>query len=206
VHRREQGTELAALILALNIRAVGKTQARAIADAFQTFPCFWAALDGLRSDVGRHPATEPWDVVDSIGKHAMAHLIVFANQPGLAALAVQLAALVPTHTAGTANLGAGSSSHQSPVAAEPAPLAGLSVVFTGKFVITGWSREQCKVVARQLGATKTPASLSTTTDLFVVGAKPGASKLALAAATEVRTISEGDFIRMIGKAADYGLA
>lgn len=74
-------------------------------------------------------------------------------------------------------------------------LENQTVVFTGKFV---WeSREQLELYAALLGA-KVATSVSRKTDFVVIGVEPGPSKMKDITAFGTKTVSEENFLDMIG--------
>jgi len=74
------------------------------------------------------------------------------------------------------------------------PLAGKQVVITGMLV--RFSRTQAEQAVRDHGGT-VGASVSKKTDLVIVGSEPG-SKLEKAKKLKVQTITEGEFVKLLG--------
>jgi DNA ligase (NAD+) len=79
--------------------------------------------------------------------------------------------------------------------AKDSPVSGKTVVFTGSLELM--TRDEAKAIADRLGA-KISNSVSAKTDLVIAG--PGAgSKLAEAKKHGVKVISEGEWMRLIGR-------
>lgn len=81
-----------------------------------------------------------------------------------------------------------------PVAVSDSPIAGKTVVFTGTLI--KMTRNEAKARAESLGA-KVAGSVSKKTDYLVVGADAG-SKAAKAAELGVQTLSEDEWLELIG--------
>jgi DNA ligase (NAD+) len=81
-----------------------------------------------------------------------------------------------------------------PIAVSDSPIAGKTVVFTGTLV--KMTRNEAKARAESLGA-KVAGSVSKKTDYLVVGADAG-SKAAKAAELGVQTLSEDEWLELIG--------
>jgi len=75
------------------------------------------------------------------------------------------------------------------------PLSGLSVVFTGS--VPGYSRQELRKLAKEMGAKSTPGSISKSTGLLVLGEKGGSKKIEQAENLEVHTVSTDEFLNMV---------
>ena len=76
----------------------------------------------------------------------------------------------------------------------PQVLAGWSVVVTGS--LEGWSREAAEEAIKARGG-KSPGSVSRKTSAVVLGADPGAAKLAKARELGVPVMDEAGFARLL---------
>ena len=76
----------------------------------------------------------------------------------------------------------------------PQVLAGMSVVVTG--TLEGWSREAAEEAIKARGG-KSPGSVSRKTTAVVLGADPGAAKLAKARELGVPVLDEAGFARLL---------
>ena len=197
--RREDPMSLSEFIQALSIRNVGRSQADNIAAAFPSVGAFLAGLEALARSDGEPEGA--WDGVEGMGRLTALRLKGFASDPRMMELAAKLAAALNVRD------GPSGDSDAAAAAADgrDLPLAGLSVVFSGTLELSGWTRQQAKAVAAQCGASKTPAGLSKSVDLFVVGRAPGKAKLDKAASLQVEVIEEADFLRRIGRADEFDL-
>jgi DNA ligase (NAD+) len=85
----------------------------------------------------------------------------------------------------------------------PQVLTGLSVVVTG--TLEGWSREEAEEAIKARGG-KSPGSVSKKTTAIVIGAEPGAAKLAKATELGVPVLDEEGFARLLetGEVASSG--
>ena len=77
-----------------------------------------------------------------------------------------------------------------------APLAGKSYIISG--TLEKYGREAAEDKLRRLGATVT-SSVTKTTTALILGAKPGASKLAKATKLNIPTLDEAAFLKLIGE-------
>jgi DNA ligase (NAD+) len=148
---------LSRLLVALGIRHVGPTVARALARAFGSLEALSAA------------PPETLAAVDGVGGVIADSVAEFLRHPTNADVLGRLRAAGVTTTEPGAQPGAGA----APVG--PAQtLAGRSVVVTG--TLEGWSREEATeaIVAR---GGKSPGTVSKTTFAVVVGESPGSAKL-----------------------------
>jgi DNA ligase (NAD+) len=75
------------------------------------------------------------------------------------------------------------------------PLAGKTFVLTG--TLHSLSRDDASARIRELGGTAT-SSVSAKTDFLVVGEEPGSSKTTAAREHNVPTLSEEEFLKMLG--------
>jgi len=149
---------LSRLLVALGVRHVGPTVARAIAGAFRT-------LGALR-----HASAEELASVDGVGAVIADSLVSFFSNPQNAAVVDRLVAL-GVRTDEPAD---GRQAREALGGASlPQTLAGKSVVVTG--TLEGYSREEAEEAIIQRGG-KSPGTVSKKTFAVVVGESPGASK------------------------------
>ncbi|MEL6747739.1 MAG: BRCT domain-containing protein, partial [Pseudomonadota bacterium] len=87
--------------------------------------------------------------------------------------------------------------YQQPTASGPQPLAGKTVVFTGKLAQV--SRGEAKAQAERLGA-KVAGSVSKKTD-FVIAGEDAGSKLKKATDLGVEVMSEAEWLALAGDAS-----
>jgi DNA ligase (NAD+) len=167
-------------IYALGIRHVGETNARRLARHFGSF-------DALRT-TGRAAAE---------GSEARAEINNIEGFGEVVAEAIADFFAEPHNEQALDALLA----HMTPMPMEAvessSPVAGKTIVFTGS--LEHMTRDEAKAMAERLGA-KVAAAVSKKTDLVVAG--PGAgSKLAKAAELGVATISEADWLKLMGRTA-----
>jgi len=155
---REQ--PLSRLLVALGIRHLGPTGARAIARAFGSLDAILAA------------STEELAAVDGVGGVIAASVAEFLGQPTNEGVVARLKAagvnVEEPGAAGTAGGGAGAA------ASAEQTLAGKAVVVTG--AVPGYTREGAEEAIMARGGTS-PGSVSKKTFVLVVGEAPGAAKL-----------------------------
>jgi DNA ligase (NAD+) len=165
-------------IYALGIRHVGETNARRLARHFGTFEALRATARAAA--VGSEARAEINNIEGFGDVVAEAIADFFAephNEAVLDALLTHVT-VVPMEAVATAS-----------------PVAGKTVVFTG--ALERMTRDEAKAQAERLGA-KVAGSVSKKTDLVVAG--PGAgSKLAKATELGIETISEDDWLHLIGQ-------
>ena len=180
---------LSRLLVALGIRHVGPTGARALAQAF-------GSMDALRAA----PADE-LAAVEGVGPVIAEAVAEFFANPLNAAVLDRLGALGLTMTEpGAAGLGAPPRASGSGTGLEggesgvPRTLAGKSVVVTG--TLEGFTREEAEeaIVAR---GGKSPGSVSKKTFAVVVGEAPGAAKTEKAAALGVPVVDGARFTELL---------
>jgi DNA ligase (NAD+) len=147
---------LSRLLVALGVRHVGPTVARAIASAF-------ASLQGL---MAAPPAALA--AVDGVGQVIADSVVGFLANPANAHVMERLVSAGLT----TEQPGAGSTVPDLPEMAQT--LAGKSVVVTG--TLDGYTREEAEAAILARGG-KSPGSVSKSTFALVVGELPGPSKL-----------------------------
>ncbi len=161
---RSKSQPLSRLLVALGIRHVGPTGARALARAFKTLGALRAAtVDELAA-------------VEGVGKVIADSVAEFFDNPRNVTVVDRLVALgLQTEEPDSigALQGAGSSSAASPAPPVPQTLAGKSVVVTG--TLEGYSREAAEEAIVSRGG-KSPGTVSKKTFAVVVGASPGAAK------------------------------
>ena len=169
---------LARLIFGLGIRHVGETTARLFARQFVVWSAFAEAMVAAGEDAS---VREHLLSIDGVGEvMADAAIAFFADQRNLEAIARLLEHVTPedAETQGT----------------QGSRIAGKTIVFTG--TLERMSRAEAKAQAEALGA-KVAGSVSAKTDLVVAG--PGAgSKLKKAAELGIETLTEEDWLGVIG--------
>ncbi len=167
---RSKSADLPHLISAIGINNVGETGARVLAEKF-------GSIETLS-----HATIEDLSSVEGIGPIVAASIFDFfnnrQNQSILAKLKSAWGALP-----------------RFEVAAGPKPLAEKTFVITGG--LEKYSRDQAKKKLIDLGA-KVASSVSKKTDFVIVGADAG-SKLQDAQKLGIPTLSEAEFLRLIGE-------
>ena len=167
---------LSRLLVALGIRHVGPTGARAVARAFGSLE----AIEGA--------TVEELAAVDGVGGIIAASLAEFLSADTNVAVLGRLRAAgvtmeEPGASAGTSGGGAGA-------AALPQTLEGKTVVVTGG--VPEYTREGAEEAIMARGG-KSPGSVSKKTFVLVVGGSPGASKLKKAEELGVPTLDASSF-------------
>jgi DNA ligase (NAD+) len=167
---------LSRLLVALGIRHVGPTGARAVARAFGTLE----AIERANSD--------QLAAVDGVGGVIAASLAEFLSAESNVAVVQRLrAAGVSTEEPGAARTtGGGAGAADAP----EQTLAGKAVVVTGG--VPGYTREGAEEAIMARGGTS-PGSVSKKTFVLVVGDAPGASKLSKAEQLDTPTIDASAF-------------
>ena len=177
---------LSRLLVALGIRHVGPTVARALARAF-------GSLDGL-------VAAPPADLAatDGVGAVIADSVAEFLAHPGNAEVLGRLIGAGVT----TTEPGVPTAGGPAAVPAVPQTLAGRSVVVTG--TLEGWSREEATeaIVAR---GGKSPGTVAKTTFAVVVGESPGNAKLNKAEQLGVPIVSGERFAELLERGELPGL-
>ena len=168
------------LIYALGIRHVGETTARTLARRYGDMDRFVAAMKQAAADREGEAFGELVNI-DGIGEVVATSIAgFFSEQHNLDMLDQLLEKLTV---------------RPLPEVASASPVAGKTVVFTGK--LERMSRAEAKAMAERFAA-KVSGSVSKKTDLVVAG--PGAgSKLKKASELGVKVISEDDWFDLVGE-------
>ncbi len=166
----------------LGIRHVGQTTAQQFARNFLSWDLFWSTVTKAAAEGAESDAYAQLMGIDGIGGAAVGSLCNFVAEPHndemLSALLSEITVV------------------DEVAAASDSPVAGKTVVFTG--TLEKMTRDEAKARASALGA-KVSGSISARTDILVAG--PGAgSKLAKAEALGVRTLTEAEWLSLIGEA------
>ena len=165
-------------INALGIRHVGETNARLFAVAYGEFDAFESAARDAKDP--ESTAFQEMLAIDGVGELVARGVIDFFDEAHNRGAVHRLIEFVkPTAL--------------EPLAASDSPIAGKTVVFTGKLELM--TRDEAKAKAQALGA-KVAGSVSAKTDYLVAG--PGAgSKLKKAEEFGVETLSEADWLAFL---------
>ena len=171
---------LSRLLVALGIRHVGPTVARAVARAFGTLDAIEAAT------------VEQLAAIDGVGGIIAASLAEFLAAEGNVAVIGRLrgAGLTTAEPVAAGAEGGGAGAAASP----EQTLAGKAVVVTG--AVPGYTREGAEEAIMARGGTS-PGSVSKKTFALVVGDAPGASKLKRADELGVPTVDAVSFESML---------
>ncbi|MFH5803149.1 NAD-dependent DNA ligase LigA [Alienimonas sp. DA493] len=161
------------LLTSLNIRHVGNTVSRALANEFGTLD------EIMKHDADSLAATE------EIGGVIAASLAAWFADPANRATVEEFRAL---------GLNLGSEAEKKPKAEADGPLGGKSVVVTG--TLNRFKRDEIEELIRQHGG-KASSSVSKRTDYLVAGARAG-SKLAKAEKAGVPVLTEEQFAALVG--------
>lgn len=167
---KSKGADLPHLIAALGINNVGEHVSRVLAVSF-------GSLDRISA-----ATVSELSAVEGIGPIVASSIVdFFANQQNQGVINKLKTSWgqFPTYESSSG----------------PKPLAGKTFVITGG--LEKYSRDQAKKKLLDLGA-KVSSSVSKKTDYVVVGVDPG-SKAEDAARLKIATLSESDFLRLIGE-------
>jgi len=167
-------------VLALGIRQVGQSTAKLLARNYTSLAALRTAMTEA-SDPDSEAYRRLVDI-NGIGEDTAADIVGFFAEPRNLAVLDDLTAHVTVQN------------FSAPKAETGGALAGKTVVFTGTLVEL--TRNEAKARAEALGANVT-GSVSAKTDLVVVGADAG-SKAAKAEQLGVRTVTEAEFLVLIG--------
>jgi DNA ligase (NAD+) len=165
-------------LFALGIRHVGETMARLLARHYGSWPAFASAMEDA---AGGGAERQRLLAIDGVGETvAQAIAAFFADAHNRGAVDRLLEHVTPEEVA-------------APAAAD-SPVAGKTLVFTGK--LERMSRDEAKARAEALGA-KVAGSVSASTDLVIAGPGAGA-KLKKAEALGVETMTEEAWLALVG--------
>ncbi len=167
-------------IYALGIRQIGQATAKLLARNYGSLAAFRQAM--IEAHDPESPAYQELDSISGIGESVAADLIGFFAEPHNIEVLDDLAREVRVEEVAV------------PAGAASSPVAGKTVVFTG--TLETMTRHEAKARAEALGA-KVAESVSRKTDYVVVGADAG-SKAAKAATLGVKSLSEAEWLELIG--------
>jgi len=170
-------------IYALGIRQIGQATAKLLARNYGSLAMFREAM--IEAQDPASPAYQELDSITGIGDSMAADLIGFFAEPHNIAVLDDLAREVTVEDVA------------APRGAASSPVAGKTVVFTGS--LEAMTRHEAKARAEALGA-KVAESVSRKTDYVVIGADAG-SKAKKAAELGVTTMTEQDWLKLIGERA-----
>jgi DNA ligase (NAD+) len=166
-------------IYALGIRQVGEQTAKLLARHYESFAAWRKAM--MEAQKEGSAAYRDLDDIEGIGPSVANDIVAFFGEPHNREILDDLAGEIDIQD------------FKVPRATH-SPIAGKTVVFTGTLETMG--RNEAKAKAESLGA-KVAGSVSSKTDYVVIGADAG-SKAKKAAELGVRTLSEQEWIELIG--------
>ena len=192
-----RGVPLSRFIYSLGIRHIGTHTSKLIAAAYGNADAFLADIDKVSQVAQAKGGSEQEhfralirdDGVKGIGPVMIDSLILFSRNEALVQAAKNLRQAITVLDDPTTKSGSTASSSPTNL-----PFSELTVVFTG--AIPNMSRLEAQQLALDLGAKKTPGSISKSTDLVVVGEK-GGKKAQKAREMEIRVIGADDFLRIV---------
>ena len=167
-------------IFALGIPQVGQVTGRLLARHYRSLKAWRDAMTAARDHDG-----EAWaelNNINGIGEDTATDIVGFFAEPHNRKILDELAREIAVEDYAAAAPGA-------------SPIAGKTVVFTG--ALAAMSRGEAKARAEALGA-NVAGSVSRNTDFVVIGADAG-SKAAKAEALGVKTLSEEEWLALIGR-------
>ncbi|MFZ5790708.1 MAG: NAD-dependent DNA ligase LigA [Pseudomonadota bacterium] len=168
-------------IYALGIPQVGEQTAKLLARHYESFEAWRDAMIAAQKEGSA--AYQDLDAIEGIGPSVANDIVAFFGEPHNREVLSELAREIEIQD------------YKAPRAGH-SPIAGKTVVFTGTLETMG--RNEAKAKAESLGA-KVSGSVSSKTDFVVVGADAG-SKAKKAAELGVKTLSEKEWLEMIGGA------
>jgi DNA ligase (NAD+) len=166
-------------IYALGIPQIGEVTAKLLAKYYLSLPVLREAM-GKAQIIGSQERQDLGEI-NGIGPSMAEDLIAFFAEPHNQEVLDDLAREITVEDF-------------EPVAVSDSAVAGKTVVFTG--TLTKMTRNEAKARAESLGA-KVAGSVSKKTDYVIVGEDAG-SKAAKAAELGVTTLSEDDWLALIG--------
>ncbi len=168
------------LLIALGIRHVGQTNARLLSTTYLSWQNFHSNM--LAAQDRQSEAYGQLTALDGVGEVMAEAIVQYFAEPHNEGLVERLLAQITVKDAIPPK--------------NDSPVAGKTVVFTGKLV--EMSRDEAKAGAAALGA-KVAGSVSSKTDILVAG--PGAgSKLKKATELGIQTLTEEEWLALIAKA------
>jgi len=197
-----RGVTLSRFIYSLGVRHIGVHTSKLIASAYGSAEAFLADVDKAslaqtrRGGVGVDDEATLFLVltggngVKGIGPVIIDALISFSRNQVLVQAAKELSEVITVLDEPTTRRDATTNAPQDNL-----PFSGLTIVFTG--TIPGMSRPEAQQLAIDLGAEKTPGSISKSTDLVVEGEK-GGKKAQKARELEIRVIDADGFLDIVG--------
>jgi DNA ligase (NAD+) len=174
-------------IYALGIRQVGEATAKLLAKHYGSYGAWREAM--IEAGDPQSSAHADLDNIDQIGPSVAGDLVRFFAEAHNREEIERLAGDPRKRKPGEVEV----LDHAGP-SLEGSPIAGKTVVFTG--TLERMTRDEAKARAETLGA-KVASSVSRKTDFVIVGADAG-SKAAKARELGVRTLSEQEWLDMIG--------
>ncbi|PHS25991.1 MAG: DNA ligase (NAD(+)) LigA [Robiginitomaculum sp.] len=166
------------LLIALGIRHVGQTTARLLSASYLSWQNFHSAMLAAKDRMSEHFIQ--LTALDGIGDVMAVAIVNYFAEPHNEGLVERLLAQITVQDAIPPK--------------NDSPVAGKTVVFTGKLI--EMSRDEAKANAAALGA-KVAGSVSAKTDILVAG--PGAgSKLKKATNLGINTMTEEEWLALIG--------
>jgi DNA ligase (NAD+) len=166
-------------IYALGIPQVGESTARLLARNYGSLSNLRESMAGAQD--AESPAYHELDNIEGIGPSVATDIVAFFGEKHNLQVLDDLAREIEVQDFVRPK------THDSPI-------AGKSVVFTGE--LTAMTRNEAKARAESLGA-KVASSVSKKTDYVIIGADAG-SKAAKAKELGVTTLSEDDWLKLIG--------
>lgn len=202
------GISLSRFIYSLGVRHLGKHSSELVAAHYSTKKAFLEALDAAvdwiepKNEDCNEVASQPFSSLQGqlgIGPVLIQSLITFAKTKELVAAAKELGQVVLVSDENDVYevlSFAGTTGSTEKKSGGKHPWRGFRVVFTGS--IPGFSRSEAQKAAKLLGAKATPASVSKSTDLVIVGEK-GGKKSDQAVSLGIQIMSAEEFAEFVAK-------